>query len=147
MRKLHCLLMGILLLIGHGLFAQTTEVTGKVTDPTGAPIPNASIRIKGVRGGTSADINGVFKVKVAGNGTLIVSGVGYEPAEIAVNNRSSLTLSLRAGNSALSEVVVTALGREKDKKALGYAVSSVKPKDIELRPEGDITRILSGKVP
>ncbi|MES1159694.1 MAG: SusC/RagA family TonB-linked outer membrane protein, partial [Bacteroidota bacterium] len=147
MRKLHCLLMGILLLIGHGLFAQTSEVTGKVTDPTGAPIPNASIRIKGVRGGTSADINGVFKIKVAGNATLIVSGVGYEPAEIAVNNRTSLTLSLRSGNSALSEVVVTALGREKDKKALGYAVSSVKPKDIELRPEGDITRILSGKVP
>lgn len=139
--------MGILLLIGHGLFAQTTEVTGKVTDPTGSPIPNASIRIKGVRGGTSADINGVFKIKVPGNATLIISGVGYEPAEIAVNNRSTLTLSLRSANSALSEVVVTALGREKEKKDLGYAVTTVKTKDLELRPEADFARILNGKAP
>lgn len=147
MRKLHCLLMGILLLIGNGLLAQTTEVTGKVTDPSGSPVPNASIRVKGVRGGTSADANGAFKIKVAPSAVLIVSGVGFETTEIPVNGRTTLTLSLRSGNSALSEVVVTALGREKDKKALGYAVTSVKAKDVELRPEGDIGRLLNGKAP
>jgi TonB-linked SusC/RagA family outer membrane protein len=139
--------MGILLLIGTGLHAQTTEVTGKVTDPSGSPIPNASVRVKGVRGGTSADANGMFKIRVAPNAVLIVSGVGFEAAEIAVSGRTSLTLSLKSGNSALSEVVVTALGREKDKKALGFAVSSVKAKDLEQRPEGDIGRLLNGKAP
>ena len=71
MRKLHCFLMGFLLLIGSGLFAQTTEVTGRVTDPSGSPIPNVSVRIKGVRGGTSADANGVFKIRVAPSAVLI----------------------------------------------------------------------------
>jgi TonB-linked SusC/RagA family outer membrane protein len=139
--------MGFLLLIGSGLFAQTTEVTGKVTDPAGSPIPNVSVRIKGVRGGTSADANGIFKIRVASSAVLIISGVGFETGEIAVNGRSSLTLSLRPGSSALSEVVVTALGREKEKKALGYAVSTIKTKDVEQRPESDIGRILNGKAP
>ena len=147
MRKLHCFLMGVLLLIGQGLFAQSTVVTGKVTDPSGSPIPNASIRIKGVRGGTSADATGTFKIKVAQNGVLIISGIGYETTEFPVNNRTTLTLSLRTANAALSEVVVTALGREKDKKALGYAVTTVKPKDLEQRPEEDIARLLQGKAP
>ena len=139
--------MGILLLIGSGLLAQTTEVTGKVTDPSGSPIPNVSIRIKGVRSGTSADANGVFRLKVSPNAVLIISGVGYEATEVAVNGRSSLSLSLRPGTSALSEVVVTALGREKEKKALGYAVSTIKGSAIEQRPETDITRLLNGKAP
>ena len=147
MRKLHCLLMGILLLIANGLRAQTTEVTGKVTDPSGSPIPNASIRIKGVRSGTSADANGVFKIRVNPNAVLIVSGIGFETTEIAVGGRTSLTLSLKAANTALSEVVVTALGREKQKKALGYAVSTVKAKELEQRPEEDIARLLNGKAP
>src|SRR5580692_2914446 len=142
MRKLHCFLVGILLLIGQGLFAQTTVVTGKVTDPSGSPIPNASIRIKGIRGGTSADASGTFKIKVAPTAVLIISGVGFETTEFPVDNRSTLTLSLRTANAALSEVVVTALGREKDKKALGYAVTTVKAKDLELRPEEDVVRVL-----
>lgn len=139
--------MGILLLISSGLLAQTTEVTGKVTDPTGSPIPNVSVRIKGVRGGTSADANGVFRIKVAPSAVLIISGVGYEAAEFPVNGRTMLTLSLRPGTSALSEVVVTALGREKEKKALGYAVTTIKGAALEQRPETDITRLLTGKAP
>jgi len=147
MRKLHCLLMGMLLLVGKGIFAQTTEVTGKVTDPTGSPIPNVSVRIKGVRGGTSADATGTFKIRAGANATLIISGVGYESTEFPLNNRTSITIALKTANSALSEVVVTAMGREKDKKALGFAVSSIKAKDVEQRPEGDIGRLLQGKAP
>jgi TonB-linked SusC/RagA family outer membrane protein len=147
MRKLHYLLVGILLLIGQGLTAQTTEVTGKVTDPSGLPIPNASIRIKGVRGGTSADAEGVFKLKAPANGVLIVSGIGFETTEIPINGRTSLTFSIRTANSALSEVVVTALGVKKEKKELGYATTTIGTKDVELRPEEDITRILQGKAP
>jgi TonB-linked SusC/RagA family outer membrane protein len=139
--------MGILLLIGQALFAQKSVVTGKVTDPGGSPIPNASIRIKGVRGGTSADANGIFKINVAPSDVLIISGIGYEQTEFPVNHRTTLTLSLRTANAALSEVVVTALGREKDKKALGYAVTSIKPKDMEQRPEEDVARLLQGKAP
>src|SRR6185312_205282 len=147
MRRLHCWLISIFLLMSIGLFGQTSEVTGRVTDPSGSPIPNATIRIKGVKGGTSADANGSFKIRVAGNATLIVSAVGYEQTEIPVDHRSEVTLLLRPNNLALSEVVVTALGVKRDKKILGYSVTTVGKQDVELRPEEDVTRILQGKTP
>lgn len=139
--------MSTFLLIALGLSAQTSEVTGRITDPTGTPIPNATVRVKGVKGGTSADANGFFKIRAGGNVTLVVSAVGYEQTEIAVDHRTSLTFSLKAVNTALSEVVVTALGVKRDKKILGYAVTTVDKKDVELRPEEDVTRILQGKTP
>ena len=139
--------MGIFLLMGLGLFGQTSQISGRVTDPSGSPIPNATIRIKGVRGGTSADATGSFKIKAAANATLIVSAVGYEQMEIPVDHRSELTMMLRPSDLALSEVVVTALGVKRDKKILGYSVTTVGKQDVELRPEEDVTRILQGKTP
>jgi TonB-linked SusC/RagA family outer membrane protein len=133
--------------MGLGLFGQTSPVTGRVTDPSGTPIPNATIRVKGAKGGTSADASGVFKINAAGNATLVVSAVGYEQTEIPINQRSEVTLMLRPSNLALSEVVVTALGVRRDKKILGYSVTTVGKDAVELRPEPDVTRILQGKTP
>ena len=139
--------MGIFLLMGLGLFGQTSQVTGRVTDPSGTPIPNATIRIKGVKGGTSADANGAFTIRASGKATLIVSAVGFEQTEIALDNRTEVTLLLRPSDLALSEVVVTALGVKRDKKILGYSVTTVGKDAVELRPEPDVTRILQGKTP
>ena len=147
MRQLHCWLMAVFMVISFGLYAQTSEVTGRVTDPSGSPIPNATIRVKGVRGGTSADANGNFKIRAAGNATLIISAVGFDQAEIAIDHRAELTIGLKSSNLALSEVVVTALGVKREKKALGYAVTTVGKDAVELRPEEDVTRILQGKTP
>lgn len=147
MRKIKHLLMGILLLITAGARSQTTEITGNVTDPTGTPIPNVSVKIKGIKSGTSADVNGVFKLKAPADAVLVISGIGYEPLEMPLNGRSTLNISLKSSNSALSEVVVTALGIKREKKALGYAVSTVDKSALELRPETDLGRVLSGKAP
>ncbi|MBS1947439.1 MAG: SusC/RagA family TonB-linked outer membrane protein [Bacteroidetes bacterium] len=147
MRKFKILLTGILLLVFLGTHAQRKEVTGKVTDATGNPVPGASIKIKGTKSGTSADANGTFKISVPANAILIISGIGFETEEISVANSETITASLRAANSALSEVVVTALGIKREKKALGYAVSTVDKKELELRPESDLGRVLSGKAP
>src|SRR5579871_6568865 len=96
MRKLHCLLVGVLLLIGEGLLAQTTEVTGKVTDPTGAPIPNATIRIKSAKGpaGTSADGQGTFTIKVKPGAEIIISAIGFEPKEVKVGSSPAIMVQL-----------------------------------------------------
>src|SRR5262245_10050354 len=125
MRKLHYLIVGLLLLISSELSAQTKEVTGKVTDPAGNPVPGASIRIKGLKKGTSAETNGEFKITTPENAILIISGVGFEPVEISVKDRTTVTIALKSNNTALSEVVVTALGIKREKKALGYAVATV----------------------
>ncbi|HVM86574.1 MAG TPA: SusC/RagA family TonB-linked outer membrane protein [Puia sp.] len=147
MRKFKILMVGILLLAFLSSYAQKKEVTGKVTDATGNPIPGASIKIKGQKGGTSADVNGAFKITVPANAILIISGVGFETQEVAVGSSETVAASLKPSNSALSEVVVTALGIKREKKALGYAVSTVDKKELELRPEADLGRVLSGKAP
>jgi TonB-linked SusC/RagA family outer membrane protein len=126
--------------------AQKKEVTGKVTDANGVPVPGATIKIKGSKVGTSADANGAFKINLNSNAVLIISGIGFEPKEIAVRNYEPVSVSLAQANSSLSEVVVTAQGITRAKKALGYAVTTVDKKDLELRSEGDIGRVLNGKV-
>lgn len=147
MRKIRIAMTWAFTLISFSLFAQTKEVSGKVTDPSGAGIPSATIRIKGQKGGTSADPNGFFKLNTPLHAVLIISGVGYDPVEVSVADRSTVTISLKPNNSALSEVVVTALGIKREKKALGYAVATVDKSALELRPEGDIGRVLTGKAP
>src|SRR6202000_594747 len=113
MRKLHCLLVCMLLLIGEGLLAQTImEVSGKITDPTGGPIPNATIRIKSARSaaGTSADASGAFSLKVKPGAELIVSAIGYETREVKIGSGSALMITLNTDSKSLSEVVVTGVG-------------------------------------
>lgn len=146
MRKLLYLLAGMLLLFCNTLFAQQREITGKVTDANGTPIAAASIRVKGSKIGVSAAADGTFKINAPTNSTLIISGIGFETKEVAVGNNANLSISLQQGSSqSLNEVVVTAMGIKREKKALGYSVSVVTKKDLELRPEGDIARVLTGK--
>ncbi|OYU57123.1 MAG: SusC/RagA family TonB-linked outer membrane protein [Chitinophagaceae bacterium BSSC1] len=125
--------------------AQTTTVTGKVTDDKGKPIEGAAVVEKKSKGGTATDANGVFKLTVKPGAILVISGTGFEKREVAASEAGNV--SLKTADENLSEVVVTALGIKREKKALGYAVSSVGKKDLELRPEGDLGRVLSGKAP
>jgi TonB-linked SusC/RagA family outer membrane protein len=147
MRKSFLVIGSILLLLIGTAHAQSKKVTGKVTDASGLAIPNASVKIKGTNTGTTADENGLFSLMVPPKSTVIISGIGFEPKEITVGSLENLNVSLKASNSALTEVVVTALGIRREKKALGYAVSTVGKDELELRPEGDIARVLNGKAP
>ena len=147
MRKLQLLLMGVLLFTANSLLAQTREVTGKVTDANGTPVNGASIRIKNSRTGTSAASDGIFVIKSAPNTVLIISAIGYDTKEVQLANNTSIDIVLTQDNKSLNEVVVTALGIRKEKKALGYTVSTIGKDQLELRPEADLGRVLSGKAP
>src|ERR1700761_3590576 len=150
MRKLHCLLVGVLLLIGEGLLAQTImEVSGKITDPTGGPIPNATIRIKSVKSGagTSADAQGAFTLKVKPGAELIISAIGFETREVKVGNGSALVVTLNADNKSLSEVVVTGVGVATSKKKLGISVESVTSDKMPAAPTASVDQALIGKIP
>ncbi|MBI5859025.1 MAG: SusC/RagA family TonB-linked outer membrane protein [Sphingobacteriales bacterium] len=147
MRKLFCLLAGMLLFFCNSMFAQQHEVTGKVTDANGAPINGASIKIKGSREGTATSSDGTFKINASEKDVLIISAVGNETQNITVGKSTTLNVSMVQATSSLNEVVVTALGIRKEKKALGYAVSTLGKTDLELRAEPDLARILNGKAP
>jgi len=142
------LLMGFCALVFATItsLAQTTVVTGKVTDDKGKPIEGASVVDKKTQKGTSTDEKGIYSLNVKSGATLIISGVGYERKEVTPSNGVA-SISLKQLSQDLSEVVVTALGIKRDKKALGYGVSTVAKDEIELRPEADVARILSGKAP
>ncbi len=148
MRKKLILNFFALMLTAASIFAQTTNVTGRVTDDQGKPIEGASVVEKKSQKGTVTDENGIFKLSSRVGNTLVISSIGFGRREMVVSSSSTaLNVSLKNLSEDLSEVVVTALGIRKEKRALGYAVSTVSKKDLELRPEGDIGRVLSGKAP
>ena len=145
MRKL-CTLALCFLIATSQLLAQTTTVTGKVTDDQGVPVPGATILEKGTKNGVSASNEGNFSIKVKAGATLIISAIGFDGVQIKASN-SSMLIGLKVVKDDLSEVVVTAQGISKTKKSLGYAVSTVGKDLLEQRPETDVVRVLNGKAP
>lgn len=129
------------------LIAQSNQVSGKIIDEKGIPISGASVVEKKSKKGISTGIDGNFTISAPVGGTLVITYVGFEKKEIVVGNSGDLSISLKPLSQSLSEVVVTALGIKREKKALGYAVSTVDKKDLELRPDPDLGRLLSGKAP
>ena len=147
MRKKLSILTGMLLLCFHLAIAQTVDVSGKVTDENGNPVANASVTERGTSNGTTTDAGGIFKFSVKRNATLEISSIGFETLRLDAGNGGTVNVKLVNANTSLTEVVVTASGIRREKKALGYAVASVGKKDLELRPDGDVVRVLNGKAP
>ena len=129
--------------------AQQRVVTGTViSEEDGLGLPGATVLVKGTTVGTTTDLDGNYSINVpAGSDVLIFSFVGLKASEVAIGNRSVVNVTLTVDASHLSEVVVTAIGSEREKKALGYAVTSVDNSQLENRPEADVARVLQGKVP
>lgn len=145
MRKLLLLLMGVLLLSSQ-LFAQSKTVTGKITDHNGNPVPNASIIVKASQIGTTSGADGSFSLEVPANSrTLVISSLGMITQEISIGNKTSFTISMKAGESSLQEVVVVAYGTQK-KASLTGVVATVKAQDIENKPFTSIDKALQGQV-
>jgi TonB-linked SusC/RagA family outer membrane protein len=124
-------------------FAQKT-IQGNVSDATG-PLPGVNIIVKGTSTGTQTDFDGNYSITANEGDVLVYSFVGYVTQEQAVGSANTMNVSLSEDVSVLEEVVVTAQGIRREKKALGYAVSEVGTEDIEQRTEGDVARVLSGK--
>lgn len=145
MRKL-TLFMCCLLFAIPGVFAQTV-VKGKVSDADGSPLSGVSIKAAGTQTGTTSAADGTFSLSVSNlNSTLEISYVGYEALRVRAGSNLS-NIQMKSSTGGLQEVVVTAQGIRREKKALGYAVASVDKKALELRPDGDVVRLLNGKAP
>lgn len=146
MKKLSLVLTLVLFAIGATMAQRT--VSGKVTDTNGVPLIGASVLVKGTTTGTVTDIDGNYSLSVPeGANTLVFSYTGFSTQEVSIGTSNVVDLSMEEAAEQLSEVVVTGLGIRKEKKALGYAVTTLGSKDLELRPEADVARVLRGKVP
>lgn len=130
------------------LYAQDRTVSGKITSADdGSPIPGANVLLKGTTNGTVTDIDGNYKLTVPSNGaTLIVSFIGYGSKEIPIGARAVIDVALETDITELSEVVVTAFGVEKEKKALGYAVEDVGSQELVKSQTRSAIQAIQGKV-
>ena len=137
------------MILSYEVSAQQRVITGTViSEEDGLGLPGATVLVKGTTVGTTSDLDGNYSINVpAGSDVLIFSFVGLKTHEETIGNRAVVNITLTTDASQLSEVVVTAIGIEREKKALGYAVTSVDSEQLENRPEADVARVLQGKVP
>jgi TonB-linked SusC/RagA family outer membrane protein len=117
------------LVVAH---AQTRDVTGKVTDNTGAPVPYATVQVKGGHAVVVADAEGNFTIKAAQGDILVISSSGITKKEVTVGSSTKvLTIGVTRVSESLSEVVVTtALGIKRQAKELGYATAQIKTAEL-----------------
>ena len=146
MRKMFTLLAGLILLIGQ-LQAQSRKVTGKVTDEKGTPLANVSVIITGA-GGTTTNDAGDFSINAPATAkTILFSSVSFVSQTVALGAKSVINITLKAADNSLSEVVVTAFGIKRDKKTVGYGVTTLNADEVTQARTTNVTNALAGKVP
>jgi TonB-dependent SusC/RagA subfamily outer membrane receptor len=122
-------------------------VKGVVTDSKGVTLPGVSVKLKGTNIGASTDLDGKFSISLPdGNGILVISYIGFTTQEVAVNQRTLINIKLEAANTALTEVVVTALGIKRQSKSLGYATTNVSAEELTVNRTTNFMNALQGKV-
>ncbi|HZH67258.1 MAG TPA: SusC/RagA family TonB-linked outer membrane protein, partial [Flavisolibacter sp.] len=127
-------------------FSQNRQITGTVTDENGAPLPSVSVVQKGTNNGTLTGESGTFTLTVTGaRPVLVFSYSGRKSQEQIVGTASTYNVSLGAAGD-LSEVVVTAFGISREKKALGYATQEVKATELNRNHQPNVVNALQGKV-
>ncbi len=124
-------------------------ISGFVTDASQQPVIGASIIVKGTTIGTTTNVDGSYKLQLPRSTeplTLIVNYLGYTPVEVAVNNRTSIDVTLKEDTVDVDAVVVTALGIKRSEKALSYNVQSVDSESILANKDVNFVNSLAGKV-
>jgi len=140
------LLMIWLLICPIILLAQQRQITGRVTGENGNGIASASVVEKGTTNGTSTAADGSFTLTISGNNAiLIISNVGFASSEVSVGNQAAVTVVL-VPDFGTSEVVVTAMGVRKQKRALGYATQQVNNQALVESRQPNLVNALQGRV-
>ena len=127
------------------LSAYAQQISGTVTDENGVPLPGATVLVQGTSNGVSTDFDGNYSISASQGDTLVFSFVGYSSQSVVVGSSSTVNVSLEPDN-ALEEVVVTALGVQRNTKALGYSVTNVEGDEISANPSTNAINALQGKV-
>lgn len=146
MRKLLYLVISAMMTC-MAVSAQDRSITGRITDEKSQPIAGASIAVKNSTAGTSTDANGNFTINVPSSGkTLVISAVGFVLQEVALTNRSNMTISLKQDDRLMENVVVTGYTREKRSNFAG-AATVLSGKIVEAVPVGSFDQALQGRAP
>jgi TonB-linked SusC/RagA family outer membrane protein len=123
-------------------------VSGKVlSGEDNSPMPGVNIVVKGTSTGIITDAQGLYRLDVpSADAVLVFSFVGFETQEVGLNGRTTVEITMATDATQLSEVVVTALGIEKDKSKIGYSTQEVKGSELVKAREPNAINSLVGKV-
>jgi TonB-linked SusC/RagA family outer membrane protein len=136
----------ILMKNGGRATADPRPVKGRVVDAKGEGMPGVSVRIKDTTIGTTTDPNGTFELTAQPGNVLVFSFIGFQGQELTVGDKSTYDVALREDATSLDEVVVTALGIQREERALGYSVTQVSNEQLTEAKSNNWTDALSGKV-
>ncbi len=135
-----------LLLLQHA-WAQTRTVTGTVRSVAdNSPLPGVNVLVKGTNTGATTNGEGSYSLQVPDGATLVFSFIGFKAQEIPVGNQTVVNAQLSEDVTSLTEVVVTALGIEREAKSLGYAASTVNNLEITKGRSASVMNSLQGKI-
>ncbi|MEI2270760.1 SusC/RagA family TonB-linked outer membrane protein [Sphingobacterium sp. ML3W] len=144
-KKLLLFCSGVML--STSLWAQTKTVTGKVTNASdGGSMANVTVSIKGKPINTQTNPDGSFTIKAEPGDILIFRAVGSKERQQLVGSDATINIALSGSEEALEEVVVTAMGIKKEKRALGYAVQDIKSDELMKNKTANVVNSLAGKI-
>ena len=144
-KRLFMFLAGLFLSIGMAV-AQT-QVTGTVVSgEDGEPIVGASVKVSGTKMGTITDVDGKFALNVPEGTKLVVTYLGMLPKTVNASVSGAMKIKLDPDNKVLDEVVVTAMGITREKKALGYASQVLDAKDLNTSGTSSLASAMQGKL-
>jgi TonB-linked SusC/RagA family outer membrane protein len=149
MKRLFLLIILFVFAGVYALQAQTKVITGTITSAIEGegPIPGVTVQVKGTTIGTITDVNGKYTLTVPQDATtLVFSYIGMKKQEVEIAGRSVIDGVMESDILGLEEVVVTALGISREKKALGYSVQDVTGDEIAKAKETNIINSLQGRV-
>ncbi len=148
MRKVTFMLAFLLFAGLNFAWAQTRTIHGLVTgSEDGSPIPGVTVQVKGTTVGTTTDLDGKYSLEVkSGAHTLVFSFVGMKTKEVTLGSQNQVDVVLQPDVLQIDQVVVTAIGITREKKALGYNVQDVTSKDIATSGNTDVVNALQGRV-
>ncbi|MFZ0283283.1 MAG: carboxypeptidase-like regulatory domain-containing protein, partial [Bacteroidales bacterium] len=141
------ILIFFFLLASTSVFAQRSTISGTVSDETQSPLPGATVQVKGTIEGTTTGTDGKYLLDITGgNITLVFSFVGYASQEIAVQNQTTINVTLVPDLLGLNEVVVVGYGTQKKSDITG-TVASLPKERLEMAPNLNIAQAIQGSIP
>lgn len=144
------LLVVLTISLPMGILAQNlTSIAGTIrSQADNTTLPGVSVKVKGQTTGTSSNTEGRYRVEAKTGDILVFSSVGYQTKELAIGNDAIVDVLLIEDAAQLNEVVVTALGIERQTKSLTYATQELKNEDLTTvkDPSGNVMNSLNGKV-
>ena len=132
------------ILVGPKQEVKISQVSGRIVDEKGNPVPGATVVIQGTTQGVASDAEGNYTIPVKPDDILRVSFIGYKPEVVEVKGKTKLNIRLKPTEENLEEVTVVAFGEQK-KESVVSAITTVKPMDLK-SSNSDLTSSFAGKI-